>query len=112
MSAIVAEETTAKIQTLSQTALESHNQRRHFTIRNKYAVGILRDKKEIVIYDYDRSIRPLARIIVESSLITLRLGFNRKETEEILETLQRIMLHIDEVIEAQPKKKPRIMFKI
>lgn len=105
MKTLVAVETTVKIQTLYQTIMAYGNSRRHFTIRNVYAVGIMRGKKEIVIYDYDRSIRPLARLIVEGTLVSLRLGFTLSDVEEVMETLDRIMLNIDQIIKAQPKKK-------
>ncbi len=89
-------ETNARIQELFNAVMGSTNKRKHFTIRNKYAIGLIRGRNEIVIYDYDRSARYLAKIKTDGQIISIRLGFTVKEAEEIMETLARVSAHIDQ----------------
>jgi hypothetical protein len=81
----------AKVQALFEEIMGIDNKRKHITIRNKYAVGIVRKFREIFIYDYDRSSRPLVKVKKAGQTVLLRLGFGIDETLELLENLLRIM---------------------
>ena len=62
MDGTVVVENNTVVLTLFERIVKIEAKRKHVSIRNKYAIGIVRGQQEILIYDYDRSSRPLVRI--------------------------------------------------
>lgn len=91
MNGTVAVENNTKVQALFEEIMGIDVKRKHITIRNKYAIGIVRKYQEIFIYDYDLSSRPLVKVKKAGQTVLLRLGFKIEETLDILENLLRIM---------------------
>jgi len=91
MDGTVVVENNTKVQELYNEIMSLETKRKHFSINNKYAVGIVRKYREVSIYDYDRSPRPLVRIKNAGQTVLLRLGFSVQETVPLLESLHRII---------------------
>lgn len=91
MDGTVVVENNTTVQALVKEILAIDTKRKHISVRNKYAIGLVRKYNEIFIYNYDLSNRPLARIKKSGQTVILRLGFQITETAEILENLLRIM---------------------
>lgn len=91
MDGTVVVENNTSVQKLFDDIMAVDTKRKHITIRNKYAVGIGRKFREILIYDYDRSSRPLVKVKKAGQTVLLRLGFVIEEALEILQNLLRIM---------------------
>lgn len=103
MDGTVVVENNTKVLELFAEIMAVDTKRKHVSIRNKYAIGVVRKYQEVFIYDYDRSSRPLVKVKKAGQTVLLRLGFGISETLEILESLLRILQAV-----ATPKEEPPV----
>lgn len=106
MDGTVVVENNTVVLALFEKVMKINTKRKHVSIRNKYAIGIVRKDQEILIFDYDRSARPLAKIKKAGKVMVLRLGFEIAETITVLQNLVRILKAVAEPKEAQPVERP------
>ena len=91
MDGTVVVENNTVVLALFDKIMKIDTKRKHVSIRNKYAIGIVRKDQEILIFDYDRSSRPLVKIKKAGKVMLLRLGFEIAETITVLQNLVRIL---------------------
>jgi len=103
MDGTVVVENNTVVLTLFEKVMKIDTRRKHVSIRNKYAIGIVRKDQEILIFDYDRSSRPLVKIKKAGRVMLLRLGFQIAETITVLQNLVRIL---KAVVEHKPEERP------
>jgi len=65
--------------------------REHFTVNRKYAVGILREREEILVYNYSIAEMPIAVVRGAGEEVLLRLGTKVGHLVKILDALFPIM---------------------
>lgn len=102
MDGTVVVENNTVVLALYDKVMKIDTKRKHVSIRNKYAIGIVRKDQEILIFDYDRSSRPLVKIKKAGKVMLLRLGFEIAETITVLQNLVRILKAV-----VAPKVEPK-----
>lgn len=106
MDGTVVVENNTVVLTLFEKVMKIDTRRKHVSIRNKYAIGIVRKDQEILIFDYDRSSRPLVKIKKAGRVMLLRLGFQIAETITVLQNLVRILKAVTEPKQDPPVERP------
>lgn len=106
MDGTVVVENNTVILSLYEKVMKIGTKRKHVSIRNKYAIGIVRKDQEILIFDYDRSSRPLVKIKKAGRVMLLRLGFQIAETITVLQNLVRILKAVMEPKQDPPVERP------
>lgn len=81
----------AHVDTLYQKICKHKPQYRHYTIRNRYMVAAVGDPLSILIYDFERSIKPLMRITDGGETILLRDFWKLQDGITVLEHLEAIV---------------------
>ena len=106
MDGTVVVENNTVVLALFDKIMKIDTKRKHVSIRNKYAIGIVRKDQEILIFDYDRSSRPLAKIKKAGKVMLLRLGFEIAEAITVLQNLIRILKAMLKPKAGQPVARP------
>lgn len=106
MDGTVVVENNTVVLALFDKIMKIDTKRKHVSIRNKYAIGIVRKDQEILIFDYDRSSRPLAKIKKAGKVMVLRLGFEIAEAITVLQNLIRILKAVLKPKAGQPVARP------
>lgn len=86
----VAVVTSERVNALYQKICQHKPQYRHYTIRNRYMVGVVGEPLSILIYDFERSIKPLMRITDGGKTILLRDFWKLQDGITVLEHLEAI----------------------
>lgn len=63
---------------------------RHYTINQRYMVAVVGEPRQIMIYDFARSVKPLMRVVDAGERVLLRDFWNLDEGINILQHLDRI----------------------
>lgn len=106
MNGTVVVENNTVMLTLYERIMKIDTKRKHVSIRNKYAIGIVRKDQEILIFDYDRSSRPLVKIKKAGKVMVLRLGFEIAEAITVLQNLIRILKAVEGPKVETPVERP------
>lgn len=79
-------------QQLYKRIIANNPQHKHYTVQKKYMVGVIGgEQPDILIYELERSIKPLMRVVDGGELVLLRDFWSFSEGIDVLKNLDRIV---------------------
>jgi len=91
MSSGVLKLTSPAVADLYQRIKNNNPKSRHYTIKNKYLVGVIhKGAMHILIYDLERSVKPLMRVVNSGDSVLLREFWSMEEGIKVLQDLERV----------------------
>lgn len=79
-------------QQLYKRIIANNPQHKHYTIQKKYMVGVIGgEQPDILIYELERSIKPLMRVVDGGELVLLRDFWSFSEGIDVLKNLDRVV---------------------